>query len=226
MRSSTERATQERVFSKEDIEFLSPPIRTALSKATKHQVIGFHIIHDRAVGREITGGILYVQGRLLHLTFTHYRAQHGPSALTNTSRHFAPNPTEPDKYQVNFVPEAARRSSRNEQPDVIGTPSLASLVIDYEELLTGSGLQPTLRQARPVRIDQQPVIQQQNRATLQTDETAATDDMQTATPEETRPDQEAIRENAAEVEQLKEQMHALQRRLSEIESQMLGTKKP
>lgn len=156
-------ATVGQVFTDEDSEFLSTQISAALSKAAKSQVVGFRVRRGTDAGTETTGGILYIQGRLLHLTFTHYRAQQEQSG---TSPRLVPNPARLDTRQLTFIPETAQRSSRNEQPDVISTPALASVVVDYEELLTASGLQPTPAQSQPVRMDQSQDIQRRDQTIL------------------------------------------------------------
>lgn len=152
------------VFSDDDTEFLSALMSAALSKAGKSQVVGFRVNRAAGAGSETTGGILYVQGRLLHLTFTHYRAQQEQSGQAGLSPRLIPNPMGLDTHQLTFIPESAKRSSRHEQPDVISTPSLASLVIDYEELAMASGLQPTPTQPQPVRLDQSPDIQRRDQS--------------------------------------------------------------
>jgi hypothetical protein len=139
---TSDKAVGEPVFSDEDVEFLSPLVRRALSQADKSQVVGFDVIHGGPAGNETTGGIIYVQGRLVHLTFTHYRAQPVSSAQGGLSRRLVSNPTGLDRRQLGFIPETAERSSRNEQPDVANVPSLASLVIDYDELSGGLPPQP------------------------------------------------------------------------------------
>lgn len=156
MSASTGEVTVGQVFTDEDSEFLSTQISAALSKAAKSQVVGFRVRHGTDAGNETTGGILYVQGRLLHLTFTHYRAQQEQSGQAGSSPRLVPNPMGLDTRQLTFIPELAQRTSRNEQPDVIETPPLASLVIDYEELAIASGLQPTPTQSQPVRMGQSP----------------------------------------------------------------------
>ena len=164
MSAPTGEATAGQVFTEEDSEFLSTLISAALSKAAKSQVVGFRVNRRTDVGHETTGGILYVQGRLLHLTFTHYRAQQAQSGRAGPSPRLVPNPTGLDTRQLIFIPERAQRTSRNEQPDVIDTPTLASLVVDYEELATVSGLQPPPTQSHPVRLDQPPGIQRRDQS--------------------------------------------------------------
>ena len=167
--STTGKASPERVFSDEDIEFLTPQIRTALTKADKRQVVGFRVVHGTDAGDAITGGILYVQGRLLHLTFTHYRAQQEGASQDSASRRLIPNPTGLHRGQISFTPEAARRSSRNEQQDVTAATPLASLVLDYETLIAGS-VRPSTPNATPVdenRDSQAPVMKKEKETELE-----------------------------------------------------------
>ncbi len=222
----TGKAEEGPVFSDEDIEFLSPLISTALSKATKRQVVGFRVSHVTDAGNEKTGGILYVQGRLLHLTFTHYRAQQERLGQTGTSPRLVPNPVGLNTRQLTFIPETAQRSSRNEQPDVVNTPALASVVIDYEELLTASVLQPTVPRPHPARMDQVPVINRRDQSIQPTGETAASRDTGVPLTGETGTNREVVREHATDLDALKEEVRSLQRQLSELNSQIQGTKKP
>ena len=77
-----DKTTAVRVFSDEDTEFLSPLISTALSKAAKDQLVGFRVSRGTDAESDTTGGVLYVQGRLLHLALTHYRANLNPDRLS------------------------------------------------------------------------------------------------------------------------------------------------
>ena len=197
------------VFSDEDTEFLSTLISIALSKAAKRQVVGFRVRHSTDTGNETTGGILYVQGRLLHLTFTHYRAYQERSSQASPSPRLVSNPMGLETGQLTFIPETVQRSSRHEQPDVINTPSLASLVIDYEELLTASGLQPTVAQP-----------------TLPASGAAASYGTHAPKAEEARAVQEPVRQKETELEVLKEEVRTLQRRLSDLDSDIQRTKQP
>ncbi|MFZ1804726.1 MAG: hypothetical protein WAU05_12435 [Nitrospira sp.] len=167
--SLIDKAPGERVFSDKDIEFLTPLVRTALSKATKSQVVGFRVLHDTESRQETTGGILYIQGRLLHLTLTHYRARQEGTGQDSVLRRLTPNPTGLEKHQITFSPEAARLSSRNEQPDVTAATPLASLVLDYETLTVGSPRPSTLN-AVPVdenRESQVPVMKKEKETELE-----------------------------------------------------------
>lgn len=196
----TGRAEGDPVFSNEETEFLSALMSTALSKAAKSQVVGFRVRHDTAAGGGITGGILYVQRRLLHLTFTHYRAQGEQSGLEGVLSQTVQNSTGLDRGQLRFVPESARRSSRHEQPDITKTPPLASLAIDYEALPSWSA---------PL-----------------TDQAAATQELSVAPAGALGAAHGIAKENETELEVLKEEVRALQRRLSELDLQLKNSKKP
>ncbi len=211
---STDRDTGTQVFSEEDTEFLTPLMSAALSKAVKSQVVGFRVSHDSEGGKEITGGILYVQGRLLHLTLTHYRAQHKRSGLDDTSDRLVPNPTGLDQRQIVFIPETARRTSRHEQPDIINSPPLASFVIDYEAL-----------SAHPLHPDQASVIQQQEHTTLPTHGTALSHDLPAVHSKEIDAVQTSVKGKATDLEALKEEVRMLQRRLTELDAELQRTKK-
>ena len=109
--ASIDAASGSRVFSDEDAEFLSPLMSTALSKATTHQVVGFRVRHDVDGGQETTAGFVYVQGRLLHLTLTHFLARPDRAEPDGRSQKLNPNPMGLDQKQITFRPEAASRSS-------------------------------------------------------------------------------------------------------------------
>lgn len=188
------------VFSDDETQFLSVLMSTALSKAAKRQVIGFRVHHETDAGGGTTGGIFYVQGRLLHLTFTHYRAQGEQSSLESVPGQIVQNPTGLDWGQLLFVPESARRSSRHEQPDVTTTPPLASLVIDYKALPSWS--------------------------TPSTDQAAVSQELPVVPANAIGDAHETMKENETELEAVKEEVRALKRRLLELDLQLQKPKKP
>ncbi len=57
-----------RIFSDEDVEFLSPLLTQGLSKAKPEQLVGFHISSSAGSGSEPTTGSLYVMKESIHLT--------------------------------------------------------------------------------------------------------------------------------------------------------------
>ena len=218
----TNSSMNDRVFSDEDTEFLGPVMSVALSKATKSQVVGFRVVHDTAAGQETTGGILYLQGRLLHLTFTHFRARHDDSEPGGTSHRLHPNPTGLDKHQIKFSPEAARRSSRNEQPDVTAAPPLASLVLDYETLTGGLSPSPVPVESHPLRSDKGSVFQQLLGPILPADGTTVSDETH-AGPDAANHDGH-MTEKEKELGALQEEMRRLQRRLDDLDTELHRSK--
>jgi hypothetical protein len=196
----TGRTEGDPVFSNEETKFLSAQMSTALSKAATRQVVGFRVHHEMDAGGGTTGGILYVQGRLLHLTFTHYRAQGEQLNRDSASGRIVQNPTGLDTRHLSFVPESARRSSRNEQPDIIKTLPLASLVIDYAML--PSWMAPPTGHA------------------------AAAQELHGAPAGDIGAAQVVGRGEETEFEVLQKEMRMLQHRLSELDLQLQNSKKP
>lgn len=224
--SPTDALPGDRVFSDEDTESLSSVMSTALSKATKRQVVGFRVIHDLDGRQETTGGILYIQGRLLHLTLTHFRARHDGSEQSGTSHRLDPNPTRLDRRQILFTPKAANRSSRNEQPDVTAALPLASLVLDYEALISEATLPAISVRAHPIRSDKGSVFRQIIEPALPMRESSASHEKQTLPHDASRIIQTPAQGKESELEALKEEVRTLQRRLSELEEDTQRTKQP
>lgn len=220
-----DKTTAVRVFSDEAVEFLSPLMSTALSKAAKSQLIGFRVPRGTDARRDTTGGMLYVQGRLLHLALTHYRADldgRDPGAtLDRQSR----NPRGLEPGQIRFVPETARRSSLNEQPDLFNPPPLAILVIDYQSLARSVESQSAPGQSQPLYSDDTAITHQDSQSILPANSPVPSHETPTAHTEERRAVKELVMQHAIELDALKEDVRALQHRLAEIESEALKTTK-
>ena len=219
--------TAMRVFSDEDSAFLSPLMSAALSKAANGQLIGFRVLRGSDAERETTGGVLYVQGRLLHIALTHYRASIGRgdsgAQLDRPSR----NPRGLEPGRISFVPETARRSSLNEQPDLLNPPPLATLVIDYGLLATGVETSSSAPgQSQPLYSDSPAVIPQDIPPSLQSANGAVLSHQTPVTQaEEMRAVNALAEKHATELDALKEAMHAMQRRLAELEGEVGKMKK-
>lgn len=210
-----DQTTVVRVFSDEEIAFLSPLMSTALSKATKSQLVAFRVTHESGPSSELTGGLLFTRGRLLHLWLTHYRANGTGTDSGATRDPQARNPHGLAPHQLHFVPETVQQPSHNQQPDVIDPPPLATLVIDYRHLASHVNLPaeapsplPTAPQA--ARPEPSPVGAQ-GTAPSGADETQAL--------------KEVVREQARELDTLKDDVRALRQRLSEMDAQS-PTKQP
>jgi hypothetical protein len=206
-----DKSTAVRVFSDQDNEFLSPLISMALSKATKGQLVGFRVFRGRDVGSDTTSGVLYIQGRLLHLALTHYRANmvRSDSRVKTDRQFFNPRGLEPP--QIVFVPETARRSSQNEQPDLLNPPPLATLVIDYE-LLKELETQSSSAQSPPLYEDSLA-------------DAAICYATQAKRGEEIRAVRELAMKKSKELDMVKKDVYAMQRQLAELEIEAQKMKK-
>ena len=218
-------ANESRVFSEEDTEFLCSVISTALSKATKRQVVGFRVIHRGEAGHIITGGILYVQGYLLHLTITHYRAREEPTGQDGIPGRLDPNPTGL-AYRIKFIPEAAEKTSRNEQPDVINTPALVSLVVDYTALAMEAVQPSPSERSDALRPHHMPVILQPAQPIPPVHHGVHPPEAETAPTESNTALQKPVQKTESIVdvlEVLQEEVRAIQRRLAELERERQKT---
>jgi hypothetical protein len=140
-----------RVFSDEDVRFLSPLLATALKQASQNQVINFRLNYvgglipaggGAGVGSservssakiETTSGTVYAYGMSLNLTLTEYRHRpERPDAINMPNRRL-PDPTGLGERKVVFLPEAARKPD-NYSPRPAGNRELTTLVIDYQLL--------------------------------------------------------------------------------------------
>ena len=222
-----DKTTARRVFSDEDTEFLSPLISTALSKATKGQLVGFRVHHGTNAARDSTGGVLYVQGRLLHLSLTHYRADTGRREIGAKPDPQFPNPRGLEPRQIGFIPEAARRSSLNEQPDLVNPPPLATVVIDFELLAKGLEPQSASGQSQPLYLypDVEAATQQALQSIIPANGVAISQETQAAHAEEVRSLKEDVMKKTTEVDAVKEEVRALQRRLAEVQAEAQQAKK-
>jgi hypothetical protein len=220
--------TAMRVFSDEDAEFLSPLISTALSKAMKGQLVGFRILRGTDAGSETTSGVLYVQGRLLHLALTNYRTSIGIGDSGTKPDRQSRNPRGLEPRQIGFVPEKAKRSSLNEQPDLLNPPPLATLVIDYGMLATGVETSSSAPgQSQSLYSDSPAVMSQGAPPSMQSaDGAVMSHETQAAQTEEMHAVKALLMKQTAELDALKEDMHAMQRRLAELQAQTEKTKKP
>lgn len=204
-------------FSDADAEFLSPLLSTALYKATSDQRVGFRVFHNTAAGSETTGGFLYTHGRSLHFTLTHFRYNAERLMAGSKPGRQLPDPTGLNQRQVLFVPEAAKRSSIYEQPASSSEPPLATIVIDYELLAKLSVPQPAPAQAPDP--DRAPETDQGSHTSLRANSAASSKGTEATMSEELRSVKELVIRKDMELEALKEEVRALQRRLDEREAE-------
>ncbi len=158
-----------RVFSEEEIAFLTPLLVTAFTRAAPDQQIGFRIVARGAPSystragaglgssepplalspREVTAGMLFAHGLSLHLTLAQYRHRAERADTINMANRRLADPSGLNQRTVFFVPAAARRddSYRTKHADD------STLVIDYELLakLPRSEMEPAPAAARTDR---------------------------------------------------------------------------
>lgn len=216
--ASNDQTTAVRVFSDEEIAFLSPLMSTALSKATKSQLVAFRVTHDAGPGSEMTGGLLFTRGRLLHLWLTHYRATGVRNDSVATLDRQVPNPRGLTPRQLRFAPEAAERSGHHQPTDVIDPPPLATLVIDYATLASALNLPAEAAPSQP-RSGDEPPRHHATTQPVQPDPSLPTSEaVPPSRAEETQALKDKVKEQALELDTLKEDVRALRRRLSELDA--------
>ncbi len=136
-----------RVFSEEEIAFLTPLLVTAFTRAAPDQQIGFRIVARGAPSysiqtgaglgsseppltlapREVTAGTLFAHGLSLHLTLTQYRQRAERVDTINMANRRLADPSGLSQRTVLFLPEAARRDDSYRTAHAEDT----TLVIDY-----------------------------------------------------------------------------------------------
>jgi hypothetical protein len=99
-----------RIFSDEDVEFLSPLLTQGLAKAKPEQLVGFHISSSAGSGSEPTTGSLYVLKESIYLTLR--------------------KGTEP----IGFMPESAARTEPAPAYASNGEPGAMTMIIDYHAM--------------------------------------------------------------------------------------------
>jgi len=99
-----------RIFSDEDVEFLSPLLAQGLSKAKPEQLVGFRVSSSAGSGSEPTAGSIYVQKESIYLTI-------GKGA----------KPT-------GFMPESAARTEPAPAYAAGGALDAMTMIIDYHAL--------------------------------------------------------------------------------------------
>lgn len=214
--AADDQTTAVQVFSEKEIAFLSPLMSMALSKATKRQLVAFRVTHDSGPGGEMTGGLLFTRGRLLHLWLTHYRANGARNDSDATLDRQARNPRGLTSPQLRFSPETAQQSSRNQQPDVINPPPLATLVIDYMMLATALNLPAEAAPSQPLHRDESPRNHADMPSVRPDHDLPTSRAIPPSSAEETQTLKDVVKQQAIELDALKEDMRALQQRLSEI----------
>ncbi len=160
------------VFSEADIDFLSPLIEQALTRAAPDQQVGFRVLQfgtadysertGAAVGssepplslspREFTSGAVYAYGRSLYLALSEYRHRPDRPDTVNMPNRRLPDQTGLVRRDVLFTPDVALRSD-------LGAPKFSSdgfaktLVIDLQRLAQAPA---SMDAALPTKAQQPP----------------------------------------------------------------------
>ena len=214
-----------RVFSDDEIWFLSPLISKALSTAAENQIVAFRVLRGKSL-EEALGGILYVQGRLLHFTLAYYHTSPDRRSSGQGQDHAFPHSEELEPSQLAFIPETDQRSSINEQRVLVAPPPLGTLIIDYQMFSAQLDRpSPTARPESP-HVGSLPCLQADGPSALRDNRVTALHETPSGSAEETQILKEWVCEQAIELDTLKRDMRMLRHILSEIESRKNKSPKP
>ncbi len=141
------------VFSKEQIQFLSPLLTAALSKAHPEHWVVFRSIETGSSPPKVTAGALYAHESTLYVTLTHFRDGMPKSIASKASSSLIPS-SKAVRHIFYFVPEVVGRLADRLPPGAPDMTLLPTLAIDVAKLADPSA--PPVRQAGPGKSDAQP----------------------------------------------------------------------
>lgn len=124
------------VFSKKQIQFLSPLLTAALSKADPEHRIVFRSVATGSSTR-VTAGTLFAHESMLYVTLTHFREQVTDKNAAKASFTLPPSPTMAS-LAFKFVPEVAGGPANSLPPGAPNMPLLTTLAVDVEKLAQAS----------------------------------------------------------------------------------------
>lgn len=204
--------SEARTFFEDDIELLAPHITAALAQAAPNQRIGFRLSYASALptqskkgdqNLETTSGYLFADGLSLHLTLTQYRYMPGKVETMQKQPRPLPDPDGLRDREIKFIPEAAIRQDSDNESSWFSGPNDRTLIIDYQMLtkllaMPPEPQHPTLTPTgRPVPSASTPPVQPYQPAP------AASDAELRAFREELKAMQKKLSEQNAELERLK-----------------------
>lgn len=215
----------DRVFSDEDIAFLTPLIATVLSRATFDRRVRFRVIHRTASGTESTEGTLLVYGRSVHLTLTHYRYNLVRPDTDSKPRRHLPDPTGFSGRHVLFMPAAALRPEVYQPPALLDAPPSTTLVIDYGLLNKLPSAHQESASAAPSQPEKTAGSDGPPQTSAPADRvTTRSPELEVARPEELRAIKDLVIKKDMELEALKEELRILRRKLAEQEAELRALK--
>jgi LysM repeat protein len=128
-----------RVFSDDDIEFLTPLLATALSKADPEDLVVFRIAQSASAGTVRTAGTLYAHEYHLYLTLTQYRSNSDSKSGRQLSGSGGLT-----RRVVSFVPASAQLHDTHMPPGAPAQSNLRTLIINYASLAELPSQKPEL----------------------------------------------------------------------------------
>ncbi len=236
----------QRVFSEQDVAFLTPLLVKALSQAKPAQQVRFRItqfpryqrgqlsISDTGgalVGSsehptygpplERTSGALFVYGLSLHLIVTEYRQKPQRPDNINMPNRRIPDVSNLDRVEILFAPKAALRPESYQEPGLLGEPHLTPIIIDYELLAKLPARQPQL--APPLN---QPTAKEKATGPAvaapsqpPTDKAPAKPTAESASANDIQSVKELMLKKDKEMEALKEEIRVIKKQLAEQDAQ-------
>lgn len=190
------------MFSEYDLGFLTPHIVTALSKATPEEQVVFNRVYpDDSKGPVTAKGALHVRGDLLYLTVLQYQSRPEHADVYYTDNRYISDPARADpsglrQRTVSFTPKAALRPSASPESG-LGQAQTRTFAIDPVVLAK-------LPSAPPATI-----TKTRAEKTQQPQQTIGT----------TSPAGQSSRDAGKDAE-MEDTLRSLQRKLSEIETEM------
>jgi hypothetical protein len=131
------------LFDSQWLSRIVPPLVRAFEQATPHERIVFYIAERRSdVRREVTGGSLYVTGRLMHLVVANFRnGVDVVPGIPTSDRSHPEIAVSPQRFTVKFLkPEFIVRSEAGFVQGVFGAVP-PGIVVDYWRYLNTVGRQ-------------------------------------------------------------------------------------
>lgn len=233
-----------RVFTDEEIGFLTPYLAKALAQASASQQVGFRVSHlvspiayqereGAAVGSsesppygpepETTSGSLYVHGLSLHLTLAEYRHRPTRPDAINMPNRQIPDRTGLDRLQVVFTPEAARRPDSFKSSGFFDDSNATTLVIDYQ--LLAKLPPPQIAQPSASR----PVPAKESNAAKEAPGKAAAMPQPPPTADSASAELQSVKDllikKDLEMQELKEELRAIRKQLAEQDADKQKLKK-
>lgn len=194
-----------RIFSDEDVDFLTPLLTHALSKAKPEQLVSFRTSSSAGSGAEPAAGSIYLQKGALHLTIVQ-----GP-------------------HVKGFVPESVARIEQAPAYAASGAKGYMAAVIDYQALALAPAarslpvaqatpkIQPVQVAATPASAKPQPVA---NLAAQESKDTSAL----TQDQYDIKKVKEALAKKDTEINMLRKESEWMKRELRERDQELKAIK--